>query len=330
MSVEHLPVALRRPARAAVCLAFLASCSRSRPTAAGSGLPDAGAEPPPAVLTPADLQRLPAAFHVPPSVTRDTDLPPREEVHFKSGPYQLVGFVYRPNLAGPLPTIVYNHGSELNPTLESLGRVARWWQARGFVVFVPFRRGSNGPEGSSEGPFWQSIVDARPEAERDRATVEQLDAQNDDVLAAIALLSGEYYVDRRFIAVSGCSFGGIETVLTAQRSSALYAALDFAGAAWSWSRSAPMRERLTAAVRESRVPIMFLQAENDYDTTPSKMLSAAMRAVDKPARVKLYPPYGATTEDGHGGFCNRAMAYWGDDALAFLREAAFRSLPAQP
>ena len=59
------------------------------------------------------------------------------------------------------------------------------------------------------------------------------------------------------------------------------------------------------------------------------MLTSAMQAVGKPATLKLYPPYGVTTEDGHAGFCNRAMALWGGDALAFLREAAFRSLRAQ-
>ena len=277
-----------------------------------------------------DLQRLPPAFRVPPTVTRDADLPRAELVHFKSGAYDLAGFVLRPNLAGPLPAIIYNHGSEQDPTMEYLGRVGRWWQARGFVAFVPLRRGSRGPEASSEGPYWQTLVDARPEAERDQATLEQLEAQNDDVIAALSFLSTQYYVDPRFIAVSGCSFGGIETVLTAERSNGVYAALDLAGASWMWSRSARVRDRMTRAVRASHVPIMFLQAENDYDTTPSKALAAAMQAVGKPATLKLYPPFGATTEDGHSGFCNRAMDSWGDDALAFLREAAFRSLPAPP
>jgi carboxymethylenebutenolidase len=249
-------------------------------------------------------------------------------VHFRSGPFQLVGFVYRPNAVGPAPAVVYNHGSEVDPSLEFLGTVARFWQARGFVAFVPFRRGSSSSDGSSEGPYWQSIVDARPRAERDAATVEQLDAHVEDVLAAVGFLAEQGYVDRRFVAVGGCSFGGIETVLTAERAEAIYAGLDFAGASWTWASNAPLRERLTASARASRVPILFLQAENDNDTTPSKELSATMKAAGKPATLKIYPPYGSSVRDGHAGFCVRGMPYWGDDALAFLRDAALRALPS--
>jgi hypothetical protein len=65
--------------------------------------------------------------------------------------------------------------------------------------------------------------------------------------------------------------------------------------------------------------VFFLQAENDFDTTPSRALSAAMVGAGKPARVKIYPPHGDTHRAGHAGFCNRGQREWGEDVLAFLR-----------
>jgi hypothetical protein len=67
------------------------------------------------------------------------------------------------------------------------------------------------------------------------------------------------------------------------------------------------------------VPIFFLQAMNDYNTTPSLSLSGEMARVGKPYRVSIYPPYGTTVDDAHGGFCTNATDVWGSDVLAFVR-----------
>jgi hypothetical protein len=67
------------------------------------------------------------------------------------------------------------------------------------------------------------------------------------------------------------------------------------------------------------VPVFFLQAENDFDTTPSLVLSNEMKAAGKPMRVHIFPPNGVTHEDGHG-FCSGGQAPpWGIEVLDFLR-----------
>jgi hypothetical protein len=69
------------------------------------------------------------------------------------------------------------------------------------------------------------------------------------------------------------------------------------------------------------VPVLFLQAENDYDTTPSGVLSDAMKVAGKPYGVHIFPPSGMTHMDGHG-FCRGGeRPPWGDEVLAFLAEA---------
>jgi hypothetical protein len=66
----------------------------------------------------------------------------------------------------------------------------------------------------------------------------------------------------------------LDSLPRAKRSSEVYAAFDFARASFMWAKSPPLRARLLAAARKTRVPIYFVQAENDHDTTPSLALAA--------------------------------------------------------
>jgi dienelactone hydrolase len=74
------------------------------------------------------------------------------------------------------------------------------------------------------------------------------------------------------------------------------------------------------AVRNSRVPIFFFQAANDYDLQPSKVLAAAMKDAGKPYQLKIYPAYGDSTEDGHA-FGYFGASVWAEDVFRFLNES---------
>jgi dienelactone hydrolase len=243
-------------------------------------------------------------------------LSPRE-VTFQSGPYRLRGYVMKPAGIGPFPALVWNHGSEPDPSLDYSGELGAWFQKRGFAVFFPYRRGSSG----SEGPYWKDLVDQAAQADRAKAMVEQLDAHSADVLAAIEFIRSQSYVDRARVIVAGCSFGGIEAVLAAEQSNGIAAAIDFAGASMAWAKTLPLQERMKKAVRSARVPIFLIQAENDFDTTPTIALSAEMDAAQKAHTTKIFPPHGKTPMQGHAHFCNHGMPEWGEDVLAFIRSS---------
>lgn len=98
------------------------------------------------------------------------------------------------------------------------------------------------------------------------------------------------------IAVAGNSFGGVERVLGAERGS-YCVAVDASGGAESWALSPELQDLMTHAVRNSRAPIFFFQAANDYDLSPSRELSAAMKNAQKAYEVKIYPAYGASPEE---------------------------------
>jgi len=242
--------------------------------------------------------------------------PDAEEVTFPSDDMTLYGYVWRPAGAGPFPAIVYNHSSE---ELLSSGKLAvQYYVDHGFLVFYPHRRG-HGRSGHAA-PYMNHLFDKDVPRDPVKLTAE-LVAQSDDVMAAVAYVATLPEVDPKRIAVAGCSFGGIETLLAAERGTGIGAAVDFAGGAEWWAEDPPLRDRMIQAARNAKVPVFFIQAENDFDTTPSKVLSEEMKRAGKLMQVHIFPPFGNTHRDGHS-FCGGAGGHpaWGDEVLTFLTE----------
>jgi carboxymethylenebutenolidase len=236
------------------------------------------------------------------------------QVSFPSGSLTLGGFLWKPSGPGPFPMVVYNHGSEQQP--GSKPAVGQFFSSRGYVLFVPHRRGQGLSQAA--GPWIQDVINAAPPNQQAQVRVDQLLLQVDDVAAAVAYMKLQAFVDTAKMAVAGCSYGGIETVFTAERSLGLRSAVDFAGAAQTWATDPPLQARMTTSVDNATVPIFFLQAANDYNTQPTQVLSAEMQSVNKPHQAKIYPPYGTTPDDGHAGFCFDGTAVWGDDVANFI------------
>src|SRR5437867_5625915 len=124
-------------------------------------------------------------------------------VAFASGPFQLEGYLWEPAGPGPFQTVLYNHGSEKDPGSKAV--LGAFFTARGYVFFVPHRRG----QGLSPGPYISDIVAQAPPGQQNQVVVDQLVAQADDVVAALTFLLGRSEIDRARIALAGCSYGGI-------------------------------------------------------------------------------------------------------------------------
>jgi dienelactone hydrolase len=247
-----------------------------------------------------------------------SDMPSRPElVTYANSGLVLRGFLARPAGDGPFPAIVFNHGSEKLPGARE-GQV-EFYTRHGFVLFVPHRRG----HGRSEGPYVMDVVNAAPAEKRGTVLAQQLVEQVDDVAAAVHFVKRQPFVDPARVAVVGCSFGGIEALLAAERDLGIRAAVDFAGAAMAWGHdeSGPLRDRMIAAARQARVPVFLLQAENDFDTRPTKVLTEEMERAGRSHRSKIFPPHGASPKEGHA-FCAGGVAPpWGPDVLEFLERA---------
>ncbi len=155
--------------------------------------------------------------------------------------------------------------------------------------------------------------DARQHLQFILLTTDQLD----DVMAALAFLKTVPGIDSRRIAVAGHSFGGQLTLLAAERDKTIRAAVTFAGAAGSWERSPELRERLLSAIRGTNAAIMLTHAENDFGTAAGPALAVELEHLHKPYVLKIYPPVGLTSDDGHNMLYENIPA-WESDVFEFL------------
>lgn len=236
------------------------------------------------------------------------------EVTFPSGNLQLHGFLWKPDGPGPFPAVLWNHGSEKLPGQEP--ELAKFYTSHFFVFFIPHRRG----QGRSPGDYIQDQVMQAPPLKRGEKMMELQEAEVEDVVAAVNFLKAQSFVDARRIAISGCSYGGIQTLLAGERDLGVKALVPFSPGAMSWQLSASVRERLSQAVDNAKAPIFLLQAQNDYSIEPSRVLSKEAEKKHKDFQSKVYPPFGKKPADGHWGFCTTAMDIWGPDVLSFLAE----------
>lgn len=247
-------------------------------------------------------------------------LPSQETVSFPSGNVTLHGVLYKPEGRGPFRAVLYNHGSAPGMmSQEAFAALGPLFASHGWVFFGPYRRGQG--SSASAGPFIGDQIDAARKRGGVRAgaatMVHLLETDHlGDQLAALDWLRKQDFVRSDRIAVAGNSFGGVEAVLGAE-SASYCAAIDSAGGAQSWAIAPELQAVMTRAVRHSRAPVFFFQAANDYDLSPTRALSAAMKQADKTFDMKIYPAYGASPADGHT-FGYFGGAVWADDVFRFL------------
>jgi carboxymethylenebutenolidase len=254
-----------------------------------------------------------------------------DTVVVQSGALSLRALLWRPEGRGPFPAVLFNHGSwprdtrsgrparEIFAQAASLGPV---FARHGYVFLFLFRRGAglSAGQGTHAGDLLERELAANGQAARNRLQVRLLERDElSDALAGLAFLRALPEVDSQRVAVAGHSFGGSLTLLLAERDSTLAAAVDFAGAAASWEPSPELRARLLTAVGATTVPIFFIHAANDYSLAPGKALAAEMARLDKPHRIKIFPPFGTTASQGHN-LVDLSPVTWERDVFAFLDE----------
>jgi dienelactone hydrolase len=202
---------------------------------------------------------------------------------------------------GRWPTLIFNHGSEypLNP-YGKYCKVAKYFVPKGYIVFVPFRRGQGNPDvpnGKSSGKYIEDLLD---DFENNRfhhntscltracykAQLLKLQADEEIDLAVryltrtVNLVSQEDDGDYK-LAVGGNSYGGAVTVFFNRKDHGQKAVMAFAPGAQNWGivdfqyaaqdwnllvdRNTLLGTLLNAA-RNAKKPAFYLQAKWDYDT----------------------------------------------------------------
>jgi len=244
----------------------------------------------------------------------------RQRVAFPSGGLTLSGILYRPQGGGPFPALIWNHGSEKTPGAgRQFDAVASIFIPAGYVVFAPIRRG----HGNSQGRYIGDVVDHTKAIEgldaARRMVVHLLETEQlDDQLAGLAYVKRLAFVDSRRLAVAGCSYGGIQTLLGAEKNVGYQAAISISPAALSWADNSFLQKRLIQSLQGINIPVLLLQPAGDASLEPSRVLGAEAARLGKPLTTKIYPDTGPKDERGHCFGGAQGMHVWAEDAKRFL------------
>ena len=238
------------------------------------------------------------------------------EVFYSSGNLRIQAYLYKPDGGGPFPVVIYNHGSRDGREQVSFPfpHVGKMLTGAGYAVLVPERRGY----GKSDGPTW------RMEVGNDQSRLPlRLQAEADDVLAALDYLRTVPFADTQRVGVMGWSFGGVVTMLAASRSTAFVAAVDQAGGALTWDGNAHLRSALIGAAGKSTTPTLFMVAKNDRTTSSITALADIFKNRGVPHRVVIYEPFTPAqgtrvAAPGHALFSAQGASIWEGDVVEFL------------
>lgn len=211
----------------------------------------------------------------------------------------LEAFLYRPASPGPLPVLVFNHGStgagRVSPADTEYYRypeVARFFVARGWAVLIPMRRG----RGASGGEYLERY-------DCDRAILTAgVERAVEDLDAVLAFVAAQPWADPARLLLGGMSRGGLLAVVyPSRRTVAARGVISFAGG-WTVERCDGRTrfnaDTFAAAGRTARLPMLWLYSENDRNYGPASVRAYHQGFVRAggTATLEMFPPIG---RDGH-------------------------------
>ncbi|GMR11045.1 MAG: hypothetical protein BMS9Abin28_1869 [Anaerolineae bacterium] len=216
--------------------------------------------PSPTALPVATPTQEPRPEHTPVRVT-----PGSYEVVYRTGEYELKGYLCLPKGEPPFPAVIYNHGGLGDQIGGAPAETCEALAEAGFVGFSPLRR----PTMSMEGHL-------------------------DDVLAGVDYVKDLGYVDLDRLAIMGFSRGGLLTFMAGT------VAPDDFKAIVIMAPAVKILEGYLAEAGKISAPVLLLVSENDNvqqnHIRSSQELNQALLSAEKQVEFLILPPY---QDDGH-------------------------------
>jgi dienelactone hydrolase len=246
-----------------------------------------------------------------------------DTVTIKSGNLALKALLWHPPGKGKYPAVVFCHGAFKDTEAIYDPVIGPVFARKGYVFLFVFRRGvglSNG-QGVNITDLMDKALKEKGQDERNKVQLQQLETdQLQDILAGLKFLRISHDVDKNRMAVVGVSLGGALALLVAEHEPSLRAAILFTpvgGPGYSWDRSAKLRDRLILAAKNTTMPIMIIQAQNDYSIHPALALDSVMNQFNRNHIVKIYPKFGNTPSEAHN-LIHLGIKTWDSDLFKFI------------
>jgi dienelactone hydrolase len=159
-----------------------------------------------------------------------------------------------------------------------------------------------------------------------RLMVRLLDTEQlDDQFAGTSYAKKLAFVDTNRMVVAGCSFGGIQTLLAAERGG-FKAAFPISPAALTWDANPAIQNRLIAAAKKITVPVLLIQPPKDPSLEPVRVLGdEAKKARKQSFTAKVYPATMPDSEQVHCFGGAKGMHNWAAEAVAFFDDVLGRA-----
>lgn len=238
-------------------------------------------------------------------------------VFYDSGKLHIQAYLYKPQGDGKFPLVIYNHGSRKGHERDSVPfrYVGNLLMQRGIGVLVPERRGYGQSDGK---PFYDEVGN-----DTGSRFIARLEAETDDVLAALDYLRTLPWVDDKRVGIMGWSFGGIVTMFAASRTDRFLAAVDQAGGALTWPVSGTLQNALKDAAQKIHVPVLLMDAKNDRTTDAVTQLAKIFDKNSTPNQLILYDSFQPSQNPdhiapGHLIFSLQGYTIWQDDVRSFF------------
>lgn len=238
-----------------------------------------------------------------------------QPVSYPSDGLRITGVLMRPPGDGRFPAVIYAHSSKRphvqRPTLEAGTPCFPFVTERGWIYFVPDRRGY----GRSEGQTMASALGDRAGLLLLLAVRSRYQQEADDLLAGVEYLRRLPYVDSTRIGIAGYSLGGQITFLAAAAKPDAFRAVIIQGTGSGQYNRLLLAEMANVA-QTITAPVLIQHAQDDEDVPLrfSQDLANALKRMGKDVTLRVY-------EGKHELFASEPRGpagEWGKDLLDFF------------